>query len=186
MKFYMAVLLCCISYTAFSQISNYVTMGSKGGPSTSFIYYSAKPLVWENFKATPPPPSDVGAITRSGFGYRSKLSGTSTNGRIDIEVFSFMDPAGSWVRPNKKNDYVLNHEQRHFDITHIVARDFARKAQALKFSPTNTDKLLSDLYNTSNELLRQMQKAYDGETDHGRKPAIQILWNDKINKLLEE
>lgn len=65
----------------------------------------------------------------TGFGYRSNLKTMGDKGTMNVEVFCFMDPDKSWVRPDKKSDYILNHEQRHFDITFINATRFMQEAK---------------------------------------------------------
>ena len=168
MKFLLTCLFVFISFIGFSQIrTRVIWLSTDGKPTTNYVHYTTNKLTWSDFQAKPGPPSEIGAITMSGFGYRSKLSGTAQNGLMEIEVYSFMDPAGSWVRPDKKNNYVLNHEQRHFDITHLHAKKFAERAKDLKFTPNNYEKLIGDLYKQVNDELRNMQRAYDMETNPG-------------------
>ena len=43
------------------------------------------------------------------------------DGDFYVDAVAIFRPQCSWARPEGKTDYILNHEQRHFDITRIYA-----------------------------------------------------------------
>src|SRR5919112_1484552 len=84
-------------------------------------------LTWNDFKAQPDKNSTNAALTSSSinieFGYNS--SGLKYN------IKCRFDKNSSWGRI--KNDYILSHEQGHFDIAEIHARKLHKALKAYKF-----------------------------------------------------
>lgn len=83
------------------------------------------------------------------------------------------------------SDYVLKHEQLHFDICELYARKLRQK-----FSETNFAKIKSlqtettKLYNKlSTELFKEQEK-YDKDTEHGLNSLKQKLWDEDIKARL--
>ncbi len=81
-----------------------------------------------------------------------------------------------------KHDKILNHEQRHFDISEIYARKFKRKAIELCKKTTNIDSLLPQLFDHYHKKLRETQYKYDFETEHGMNKEMQKVWNGAIDE----
>lgn len=96
-------------------------------------------LTWNDFKGTPDTinfPNTL-ALTNSGFGYESGISMLKTGDIFNQSVFNTNE---SWVVTEGRNDYVLRHEQIHFDITEIYSRKLRKE--------------LSDANVTSNNVLK--------------------------------
>jgi hypothetical protein len=79
---------------------------------------ASRKLTWLDFKATPNYESDAVALTASGitFGYSVK---TADQGIVDFSatVEAEFYPNKSWYIKEKGDDYILSHEQLHFDIS---------------------------------------------------------------------
>src|SRR5205085_4349504 len=90
----------------------------------------------------------------------------------------------SWVKTNNKTKYILNHEQRHFDLAYIYTLRFISRLQKANYTNTNYASVIEKIYNETATEMAQMQNEYDGQTDHSRKPDKQAEWNAKIGKLL--
>ena len=91
-----------------------------------------------------------------------------------------MDITQSWYKKEGHNDPTLAHEQRHFDITAIVARQFADEIKTRKFTVENFQKEMKILHKKYIDKLAKMQAEYDKETDHGIKTEIQAAWDKKL------
>ena len=96
------------------------------------------------------------------------------------------NPKGSWVKKSDKTDYLLKHEQTHFDIYEVNARKLREELQTKKLTPKNAQDVLNRLVDKYQELNIKTQERYDSETEHSIKEAKQKKWNDKIAAELEE
>ena len=85
-----------------------------------------------------------------------------------------------------KTDYILAHEQAHFDITEIHARKLYEAIYHYELNPATFKNDIADIYNRIVKEKEEMQEAYDGETDHSRKRMLQYNWLEKIDKLLAD
>jgi len=109
---------------------------------------------------------------------------------------------GSWVNEKIKDDLeLLKHEQKHFDMAEIHARQFNEKVQEELMEkefecPTTyeileeeiddiTDSAVLEIFDQITILQKKMSSDYDYETSHGLNEEIQIKWNQKISCLLE-
>lgn len=129
----------------------------KEKPEGDTIYYAAnRPLTWKDFQ-----------------------------GKIQYNT-----PYAAGVMPSigysqhAKDDYNLNHEQRHFDIAHIISGQFKQKILAQELTPDNYEAIINMQYLDSYRDLYEMQKAYDKETGNGTRQQLQQEWNEKIDKQL--
>jgi len=114
---------------------------------------------------------------------------------------SFVRP---WVLESQHSSWILNHEQRHFDITEIHAGKFneqvASELLGEKFScpsfPTELNSLKSkistialkqvrEIFDEISRSLKRTQGEYDRDTDHSLDHKSQILWNYKIDSQLK-
>ena len=89
----------------------------------------------------------------------------------------------SWGR--SKTDYILNHEQGHFDIAEIFARKLNKKMSEYQFNKTTYKNDLKNIYDGITTEKEVFQDQYDKETDHSRKKEQQAEWLKKIEKMLE-
>lgn len=165
-----------------------------------------RPLTWDDFKAIPDGESFEGALTNVNFSYNwSRLLNTSLPCSYQInwaEASVHVNKSQSWVREPYKNDtYVLEHEQRHFDIGEIHVREFNKKfanellnkpfpcpdvpAESIVNSIDNeANALLKKIFNDISILLLKMNEDYETQTVHGTNYQKQQEWNNKIDKLL--
>ena len=150
-------------------------------PASQTIYYDAgTPLVWNDFKGAPQTIGRVAATTMSGFGY--KASSRTTNGKdeINISIYCYFSKPKSWVKPDKKTDYILSHEQHHFDISYLVAVMFAEKVKQQELTFRNVNTILPKIYQECTELLGKMQDEYDGQTQNGQLQDEQLKWHNTL------
>jgi hypothetical protein len=149
------------------------------------IYYDNKQkLTWPDFKGRPDPASQAAAITESGFGYLMAMQSLNNRVSINITVYCYFNKNKSWVKKGMKNDYALQHEQHHYDITYINTCLFIQKLKAAKLNKSNYNSLSEKIYDECVIALNKMQDEYDGETSNGRIETMQANWNKKIDQQL--
>ena len=151
--------------------------------SPNIIYYNAaKPLIWKDFQGTPVESSRASAITASGFGYKADVKNKGSQGQLNIGVYCFFNKNTSWVKAGKSTDYILSHEQNHFNISFIAANHFIEKLKNADFNVTNYNVLLGRFYKESCDYMNRMQDDYDGQTKNGQLKDVQGKWNEFISQ----
>lgn len=141
------------------------------------LWQENKPLTKQHFKG----PID----TKSKF-----MSNTNTTLNIRIikqkgvtaEVTNYFDPAKSWIKPNATVE-ILKHEQLHFDITEIYARELRQKIKLLQRTITDADVLNMEIKSAFKQYARLMEKEqnrYDQETNHSIIVEMQKKWSDSV------
>lgn len=154
-------------------------------PEGDTIYYAtSRPLTWDDFQEKPRAGSFEAEVF-AGLGYTEKA--TVDQGVINLNISLKVDMAKSdcWVRDGNRDNYILNHEQRHFDIAKIVAEHFKQKIAAMHLPPDNYDGEINVEYLETLRELHRMQTQYDSETHHGANHGAQEDWNEKIDKELK-
>ena len=151
------------------------------------IYYNVKrPLKWSDFIGKPLPNSKNGAEVFAGLGYDENVNVANSVVNVTLALKIYVPKSACWVSTADKNDYSLNHEQRHFDIARLVAEHFKQNIAAENLPPDNYDGTINMAYLDALREMNKLQKQYDSETAHSRNTYQQQLWNDKIDKELLE
>lgn len=149
------------------------------------IYYPARKLRWEDFRGRPEANSEWIAMTYSGIKLKYAYSGSLGKYKVRVVIYPYMDPWKSWHLPQALNDSVLSHEQRHFDITAIVACRLADTIR--KITPGGLQDFVDAIQSLQQKAMLDtdsIQQQYDRETAHGTLPAEQRRWEQKIDSLL--
>jgi hypothetical protein len=169
-----------------AQITTNITWVEKSSMNDAdIIYYNlSKKLIWDNFKAEPNLPNPIAAITSSGFGYTAGMHSKNGKGQINVEVYCYFSKLESWVKEGKNTDYILNHEQHHFDATYIAAQLFLKKIKAIKLTTSNMNAQVALLYKECCTGMNNMQTRYDRETKNGQLTLQQEKWNTFFNEKL--
>jgi len=139
-----------------------------------------KRLVWDDFLCEPKVGSDAVASTSTSLGIAYQLS----NGELRYHITCYFNKEKSWGL--MKTDYILAHEQGHFDITEIFARKLNEALQNYKFSKRNYKRDIGQIYQSIVSEKEEFQKTYDSESDHSRNKKTQYDWLERIEKLLGE
>ena len=145
------------------------------------ILWGEEPLTWENFKGTPDPTSSFDANTNSGLSYSWSLKKDISGTHFVYDVESYFLPAGSWVKPGRRSYLLLAHEQLHFDITEVFARQLRQKLS--DFDPDRQD-IKQELRKLYEEIEREralLQETFDSDTRHGQDEAAQLRWRKHID-----
>ena len=140
-------------------------------------------LTWSDFKA--PHRQGVSYVASTSSGMSFSYTSSNKNGEIDLKItiHSNFYPKSSWVNPEEASDYILAHEQAHFDISEIHARILRKKISETTFSK-NSKKELTALYKSVEEKRVAMQRLFDKESDHSKIKAKEMEWEAFIKKQL--
>ncbi len=165
----------------------FLFVGKSDSNEDTMTWSESRKLTWADFKATPDTSSDAVALTASGitFGYSVK---TSSSRIIDFKatVEAHFYPDKSWYIKHKGNNYILKHEQLHFDITELYVRKFRQQLGRLVVNQ-NIKKQMDQIHVAINEALEKIQKSYDAQTQHSINEGAQEYWQgfveEELNKL---
>lgn len=144
-------------------------------------------ITWDDFTEVEEQPAGEheAAYTKArwnlSWGFPSGI-GDYTVANVNITVEMLRDE--SWVVSGSKTAALLRHEQGHYDITALGARDLHRELPRLR-SPTESG-LRTAVRNLENRIKAEvaaMNVRYDGTsggTNHGQDSAAQTRWNGTI------
>lgn len=107
---------------------------------------------------------------------------------LTVRVVAYFFPHLSWFKPEAfGNKKLLVHEQLHFDIAELHARQLRQQLATLQLTAENYQKKIKKAHESMLKELRVMQWRYDSETIHGLREDEQRRWNDfsfdELNKL---
>jgi hypothetical protein len=136
-------------------------------------------LSWDDFLAPSPANSSDAALTTTYVGFSFSKSRDVINYKIECKF----QKSRSWGRV--KTDYILNHEQGHFDIAEIFARKLNKEIKEY-LSKSNKHEGMNPIYSKLMQEKRDMQTLYDEESNHSINKTKQAEWNEKIEDLLDE
>jgi hypothetical protein len=142
---------------------------------------AARRLEWSDFKGEPDGNDTNAALTSSkivfGYNYNSRDG-------FSWHIACLFNKNRSWVKI--KNDFILAHEQGHFDITEIYARRLQKQLKQYSFNKDKAQKEVPAIYQSIMKEQSETQNRYDNETDHSRKKEIQLAWLERIKKELND
>lgn len=149
------------------------------------LFYNLKnPLQWSDFRAQPRGSRFAAAVFPS-FSYEGESKTINGVVHLTITVKVFVVRDASWVRAGR-DDYGLNHEQRHFDIVKIVAERFKQKIKPSALTVEDYNSIIQNEFLESWREMTRMQEQYDSETGHGTNLASQETWNQRIDEDLRK
>ncbi|WP_339699035.1 DUF922 domain-containing protein [uncultured Marixanthomonas sp.] len=149
------------------------------------LWTETRQLTWEDFRGTPKPGADFVASTNSGMSF--SFSYTEKNGKRTMEhsISCNFYPELSWFKPGKVSEYILKHEQTHFDISELHARILRKRIAEAEFSK-NVKEEIGALYHTTEQERQDLQNQYDLETDHSKNKEEEYRWREKITNQLKK
>jgi hypothetical protein len=142
-------------------------------------------LQWEDFHKLPPTKTEKAAMSLVGVEFFANC----IDGKFRFEVNAFFNRDSSWVRQVKGIDKLLRHEQGHFDIAEIAARELRQALSELSDPCDDLEAMKKQinahsLYNKRR--LATLQNDYDLETSNGAHGKKQNQWEEKIANRLKE
>lgn len=145
-----------------------------------------KKLTWDNFKGVPN--EEILAYASTAYKIEILPSDVEVDTENNIKNYESLTVVAnfycnlSWV--HTKSDFLLKHEQLHFDIAGLYAYKMKLEFQKLKDQKNaNFDSYLN-VYKKLWAECKKTQQAYDDETNHGQRIKENEDWIKKINKEL--
>lgn len=142
-------------------------------------------LTWSDFRGEPNYNTKAAAVTAAGLSFNysvnkrdNQIVGFKTN--ISADFY----PQHSWRKEEIINDYILSHEQLHFDITELHARYFRARVKQLKPSKNIVNELQMVL-DSINKELEIMQLKYDDESKYSIDKDGQLFWTNYVASALK-
>jgi hypothetical protein len=149
------------------------------------FYNPIRKLVWNDFLAVPRRGSHYAAEVFTSFSYEGKSSVKDGIVQLNLQLKAYMLKNSSWARADVRNDYALNHEQRHFDITKLVMERFKQKIQPDSLTVDDYNSIVQYQFLESFREMNRLQERYDRETNHGINQGLQDIWNHRIDEELQ-
>ncbi|GAC1480557.1 MAG: hypothetical protein NVS1B13_01470 [Flavisolibacter sp.] len=137
-------------------------------------------LSWEDYLCEPMLNSDAVASTSTSLGIAYQVK----DSRLTYHITCDFSKTKSWGL--LKTDYILMHEQGHFDITEIFARKLYEALQHYQYNKRSFKKDVNEIYQSIVKEKEAFQQMYDEQSDHSRKRKWQYQWLDKIQQLLQD
>jgi len=184
-SFLLLTIFCCVSVNAqkVELDIKYLTV-APGADDNTIVYNQHRKLGIADFKASPDEGSGAAAITSSGFMFKAGYRSFQGKATLIISVYCSFDKATSWMKEKAKNNYILSHEQHHFDISYISTLLFIKKIKKTSFKQDNYMAQLKEVYNQAVEDMENLQHRYDTDTNNGILKDKQAEWNKKIDDQL--
>lgn len=156
------------------------TLFSQRKEEELLAWSDSRKLTWADYKGNPDAESDAAASTTSYLAIDYNIRSTSFSYKIE----SRFSKTRSWGL--HKTDYILRHEQGHFDIAEVFARKLHKKMSEYKFNRRTYQKDLKKIYDEVTQEKEEIQNSYDEETNHSINKKKQTEWLGRIEEMLEE
>ncbi|HEY0059152.1 MAG TPA: DUF922 domain-containing protein [Flavisolibacter sp.] len=137
-------------------------------------------LTWDDFQSKPQRRTEAVASTSTSLGLTYDLK----SGVLSYDITCAFSKAKSWG--TLKTDYILAHEQGHFDITEIYARKLHHALAAYKLKSRTYQQDIARIYQQVVKEKEHLQHLYDNQSDHSRNKRVQANWEEIIDALLSE
>lgn len=159
-------------------------------------------LTWADFKGPQPAsnPENMWAEAHPGFSPSGASTKSVGNGATQtwqlndtITVAVTFDSAQSWVLSSvaamsqQEKDRLLNHEQGHYNLAALLARDMFLEFMQLKAARLSSSGVVAQevqaIQRRYDQIAQPLQDLYDSktQTDHGKDTAKQKLWDGHMN-----
>lgn len=153
-------------------------------PGEEITWSSDRRLSWEDFKGLPSGKRLTGATTYATIKAIPKVEGYFNN-RVEVEIKAIFRCDKSWAKEKaKESAYLLNHEQRHFDIAELYARKIRQALEPYRITPRNYDQIKKEVIQQFFKEYVEFDKAYDHQTVHGLSSDAQQEWDARIDREL--
>ncbi len=133
------------------------------------------PLKWSDFEGRALKKTSISALTASAIEYSYDCTGN----KVDLYAKAIFIPEESWVKESDASQYILKHEQLHFDITEVYARKL--RMELIKHIDDCDD--IHKIDRVANRVLdewKREQSKYDAQTKHSIDRETQQLWHKKV------
>lgn len=172
----MKLLIAIISLLLFTSVTI--------GEPEKILWSETNKLTWSDFKGTPDAGSNFVASTNSGMSFSFSYSIRNDEVSYNFTNESFFYPEMSWYKKGNVSDYILAHEQTHFDISELHSRIFKKRMEEGVFTK-NIKKEVNELYKEVESERIAMQSRYDDETNHSQIIEAENRWRNYVAEQLQ-
>ena len=184
-----------LSFIAFFSILSLLSFLSKS--ENLLLWETDKPLQIEDFRAIQKDTIKrgnqfLGAMSSIKIQFRTLQKGK--NKVPEISIKNYFDRNESWILV--KEDYVLQHEQIHFDISELFTRKLRKSIESLQQKKVSNLEIYKKKLNYWNQMSQQTNNAFDKENNDSytlkngtfflNKNPKQKEWKNKIENELNE
>lgn len=141
---------------------------------------AGRKLSWLDYKADPDRNSDAAASTTT---YLAIQYNIRYNG-FTYKINSKFSKDRSWGL--HKTNYILSHEQGHFDLAEVFARKLHMRMTEYQFNAKTAQKDLKKIYQEVTSEKEKVQNDYDKETKHSINKSKQAEWLERIDSMLKD
>ena len=135
-----------------------------------------KQLEWEDFQGLVKP------FTGWAAGINSNIFMDYDSVKNEFNAYAGQNKRFSWKKQSSvSSEYLLKHEQYHFNITELHARTLNNAIS----NGVNEVKLFT-MFDSLRRNMEEMQKLYDKESDHSLNMGIQSLWEYRVDSALTD
>ncbi|MBT8397231.1 MAG: DUF922 domain-containing Zn-dependent protease [Gemmatimonadetes bacterium] len=160
------------------------------GPYMAIKNWPSK-VTWAQFKKVDKPPGGATTFAHIEGEYRNPPGKQFQVAKVgkhykltNVNLVLKVIPAETWVVKGKQDKVLLKHEQGHWDILGLMAREYHREIKKLRANSVKQLKArfkkLEARIAEKRDKLNSGSGGYDTETDHGKKKAAQIKWDALI------
>ena len=140
-------------------------------------------LVWSDFKGSPN--NNVGYKAMTYYDINIDYNNIHYAGdtvRFNYTLVVSFNPKKSWVKKGFENDELLRHEQVHFDIGKICAKEIAERMDKEVFLKRDYRYKTNLIFQEVMNKYADVQRRYDTETNHSIVKPEQEKWNEQVGK----
>jgi hypothetical protein len=155
------------------------------GLNGDYIYWNQRRMLdWEDYKVKTSLPTDETAVVRSAWDYDTPWH--TKGSTLYININTVFVKSASWVKRGNESEYLLRHEQGHYDIAEANARKYRKAVKEFNFNRATLQKDLDSLHQYYYALCFKEQEQYDLETKHSLNKEVQEQWISRIMGELEK
>ncbi|TVZ52071.1 hypothetical protein [Dokdonia sp. Hel_I_53] len=136
-------------------------------------------LEWSDFKGTPVFLENWAASSSTGMSQSYQINNKGFLDKNDVRIKAHFYPEYSWIKEGRESQYLLAHEQTHFDITEVYARKLSELIEKTTFSKNSLQEVKA-LYNQVEKERVAAQEQFDLETKHSLEREEELKWRAKV------
>lgn len=150
------------------------------------LYYGQRKLTVNDFSPKKTKASSFAATVFTSMGYQVSVSMRNDTIVLDLLMKVYQVKGMSWILEEAKTNFVINHEQTHFNITQLIAEKFKDRLREEILPPQDYNSRLQFIYLDYYRQINRMQEKYDTETKHGLDLAQQQFWDGFVAQELNK
>lgn len=181
MTFYTLLLALATNYFAPATAAATPVSKDKNAAAEQITWSPDRRLAWEDFKAAPDSLNPHHAVTAANLA----VDATCAANKFTYKVKCVFLATESWSK-NKQSEKLLQHEQLHFDLTEVHARQLRKKLQTLGSSCPDAQAKLADTVKKAFADWKAEQDKFDAASRHGLDPEISATWATTIKQRLQQ